>query len=157
MVDSTQLQFTDNDINLTAATVDSVFSLPLPSPNEPKVQSKKKLTSHRILTSEEIIETKRKDVELRKQMEEERVAKQKERELKRKGVKILGKTKMIPLNKVKPCFVCKKKENKLFQNPVWVQCTMCSHWFHTKCMPPFMADYLNAEEVVNFKCHICLA
>ena len=62
------------------------------------------------------------------QNENEKYGRQKKREMKKKGVKDLGQTKCVPKKTIKPCFICKKKANKMVVNALWVQCCKCKHF-----------------------------
>ena len=147
--------------------VDQVFHVETPATT--KSTTKRKLTGHRILTSDEITFNKRKNKEDKENQQKEKERRRKEREEKRaavgaKGKGIPRKGIAVPLpviaTAVDACMVCHREQvvapsTAAFDE--WVKCGKCGKWVHQQCVPlilhPLMTQAI--EEVDDFTCHIC--
>ena len=118
---------------------------------------------HRILTSEGILEMKRKEQEEKKRKEEEKKERKRKREEKKeetakkgkkgegsKGGKGKGK-KVLKATRGLCCQCLTDGEGN------WVQCDTCERWVHMHCVPSSHQGVMLAsiKENKSFCCHIC--
>ena len=78
---------------------------------------------------------------------------------KRKVYRFWDKQNVFLTKQYNPVLYVKKKEYKMVENALCVQCCKCKHFYHDKCMPNFMQALLEEAqkaEAVEFVCHICI-
>ena len=127
------------------STVDSIFKL-APVTVVPSAAKSKLVTSHRILTSEEVITLKREAAEKKAPV------KQKQLKASRGTGKELQKQETGEDDEYL-CAVCRKPYKKR-TTLSWVQCTTCEEWMHLKCIPPELVSDDIFEPDVPFHCHL---
>ena len=133
--------------------INTLFDLPPPPIKETK--KKKGLTSHRLLTSDQIIKEKKQQLEERerklKEKEERKRKRDEKKALKMKTAKVL--TSCPP----KSCNICLVDHLGSEDAMPWIQCTRCRKQMHQYCIPLDHQGVL-IETICTkspFVCHIC--
>ena len=141
-----------------------------------KPKSKRTITSHRLLTSDEIISAKRADKEKKLQLEQEKEQRKIKREQKRASLEqekikkekngqstsTSSKRKRTQSEDISPvvnknmCFICCQLWSKDDPHD-WVGCHSCGRWMHQRCVPAYHSGVLENALKSNkpFICHIC--
>ena len=145
--------------------IKSIFGPPQTKPSDvPKVS--KKITSHRLLTHDNILALKKEEQEKKQKLEDEKENRKRKREEKKlekenkksKSLKVNPKQEKNVKSKTdkNTCCVCYQKWNN-FDGLSWVACDECDRWMHQRCIPFFLADDLTAaiNNRTDFSCHIC--
>ena len=148
-------------------SVDDLFSPPTSSTQ--KLKKTKKITAHRLLTSDEVMNIKRaiaekKDLELRVKEERKRKREEKREEKlvepnkttnsKGKGKGKGKKFKILDNRQNEVCVVCAKPEG---DDEDWVQCDACTLWYHQYCVPDSHTSIMNFAifTQIPFHCQHC--
>ncbi|XP_033730751.1 uncharacterized protein LOC117320202 [Pecten maximus] len=129
--------------------IENMFRLPTPVK---KTTAKKTVTSHRLLTSNEVIQEKQRAKELK----EEKMKAKEERQQKRNINKAAKEDKMNKKRRVKKenvldkiCFICLGEYTIGCKELDWAKCGSCKKWMHLECIPT------SHEVNVPFQCHLC--
>ena len=99
----------------------------------------RRVTGHRLLTSDEIIQSK-KDQERHKRKLEQ-VKEERKRKRAEKRVDIVKSVKTEETNKAVYCIICKIKyvDNTKFD---WVACDVYDRWMHQICVPQYRQEHM---------------
>lgn len=106
-------------------------------------QSKARCSAHRLLTSDEILNKKRKEKEdkgMREQQKEERKRRREETRKSKGASKPKGKGKALV--RVSTCKYCQKSDEEEEEGVKWVACDTCDAWIHQGCVQPQHQSFL---------------
>ena len=145
------------EVNSWVQEISGIFS-PTKTEDVPSVRQKsKKITNHRLLTSDEIVRDKEEAAERKRQsmeLKEERKKKREEKQNKVKSDKVAAEEKKK--NVVCNCSICSMKF-RMNDRHAWVGCDQCDRWMHQRCVPqyrqPAMTEAIDKE--TDFMCHVC--
>lgn len=151
----------------------SVLFTPTPADQKAKKKNvnRRKVTSHRLLTSDEIItfkrEEKRRKDELEKQKEERKKKRQqriqdqssrkgKNGKQKRTQTATSSESKTHKQPVIYKCQVCMRIYSENDEHS-WIACDVCDSWMHQRCIPlyhqPRLQEAIAGE--ADFVCHVC--
>ena len=111
----------------------------------PRASTSRTTGTHRLLTSKEIIEGKKKKAE-----EQQKKAKEKEARAKALEEKKAAKVRVEAIDN-DLCAICDGEED---EDEVWVQCNRCHRWMHVDCIPNTVDTRGVYEEAYPFVCHL---
>ena len=159
----------DTDISTPTWTscVNTLFDIPKPQLSDTKAKPSKKITTHRILTSDAIYtqkkeqeEHKQQELELKHKRKLERDEKKRVKEEKTANTKI--KPKKIKVKSSSKCLLCRKCDLPCGgdgANILWIECASCAGWCHQVCVPVYLQEEMMACSLsmdMAFICPMCL-
>ena len=143
--------------------VSEEFPTPVSAPSNASRKQFRHSSEHRVLTTNEVVSKKKRDLKEKEDKETEKQLRKKAREDKKEEAVKKGKGKGGKLGKgrkttktirCKYCLIAEEGEGTPL---MWVACDVCLGWMHQDCVPLLLVSYMQntIQKNIRFECYDC--